>query len=165
MDFIVGYFFFLFVIFILIYLYNKPSIKNDSSSSLDNLDSRDTNEQSFFDKKVINEHIKLLNQNLLAMVFLRSGYEKKNSFRALGETQDMWSKTNTSLENFLQRDLTKEEIEVEFETNMFVRRVYDEMKLNSSLGKFDKVINPEYGGNDSWETVINEYRSEMVWVK
>ena len=35
--------------------------------------------------------------------------------------------------------------------------------LTASLGKFDKVINPEYDGNGSWETIINDYRKEMAW--
>ena len=151
------------ILAIIIYKKALPPPEDNKSLNIDNLDLSDDNKQSFFDKKVTNEHIKLLNQNLLAMVFLKSGYEETSNFRALADIQDMWNQTNAALENFLQRDLTKEEIKIEFDTNMFVRRAYDELKVTTSLGKFDKVINPEYDGNCSWETIINDYRKEMAW--
>lgn len=152
------------ILAIIIYKKALPPPEDNKSLNIDNLDLSDDNKQSFFDKKVTNEHIKLLNQNLLALVFLKSGYEETSNFRALADIQNMWTQTNAALENFLQRDLTKEEIKIEFDTNMFVRRAYDELKVTASLGKFDKVINPEYDGNGSWETIIKEYRREMTWI-
>jgi len=152
------------ILAIIIYKKAIPPPEDNKSLNIDNLDLSDDNKQSFFDKKVTNEHIKLLNQNLLALVFLKSGYEKISDIRASAELNGMWTQTNAALGNFLQRDLTKEEIKIEFDTNMFVRRTYDELKVTALLGKFDKVINPEYDGNGSWETMIKEYRREMTWI-
>ena len=164
MDFIVAWIFCLIVLLSLIYIFNMPSISDENSSSQDNLDLRDTNKQGFFDNKVINEHIKLINQNLMAIILLRSVFQKVSNYRALADTEDMLDGTNSALSSFFTRDLTKKEIHIELDTNMFLRRAYDEVKLNTSLGKFDKVVNPEYDGTGNWEEIISEYRAEMEWI-
>ena len=153
------------IVVIIIYKKGISPPEDNKSLNIDNFHLTDENKQSFFSKKVTNENIKLLHQNLLAMVFLKSGYKETSNFRALADIQGMWTQTNAALENFLQRDLTKEEIKIEFDTNMFVRRAYDELKVTASLGKFDKVINPEYDGNGSWETIIDEYKEGMKWTE
>lgn len=143
---------------------SRPPSEKKKLSKLGNLDLRDTNKQSFFDNKVINEHIKLINQNLMAMILLRSVFQKVSNYRALADTQDMLDGTNSALSSFLTRDFTKKEIHIELDTNMFLRRAYDEVKLNTSLGKFDKVVNPEYDGKGNWEETIAEYRAQIKWI-
>ena len=123
-----------------------------------------SNQDSFYNKKRIDEHIKLILQTSYAAAFFLEDAKVNGDYKDQIEEGELAEDILKIYNVFIKRDLTKNELDFILKINMDYRRVYDAAGLKSSTGNFDDIMSPLIAETKTWEEIIADFKHQMTWL-
>lgn len=122
------------------------------------------NQDSFYNKKRIDEHIKLILQTSYAAMFFMEDAKINGDYKEQIEERKLAEDILKIHDTFLKRDLTKDELDFILKINIDYRTVYKQGGLESSVGIFEDIMNPLITEEKTWGEIITGFKNQMTWL-